>query len=509
MVSTKEAPHKPKDMESPKHPSTARRGLPRLVVFAVLILMSLFYSYGTVQLEKKEMLRTFPANVQRCQSANQSECASLLVDRDVPFLTLEDLKRNHGLAYSGMWWQNRTVFLTMNFDPLSNLEGASFLVFNRHEKRRGQSVAGGLRMTRDWTDLSVEHLSKFVKHLDWASGTKGGEDLTFLRKRTCDIIEDYISRVEPMAFVNTRPDLAVHSTIALLPYRTSGSKATGECNLNLLQLTATIASLWRVGIGRAIVVGVSDNERKHAAAAFASLQEKLNLQPIEVAYVQHDNATGAEMKNVPKLALQGLQHAMRGENRTAEEVQEWLGPDPLRWQHVYFSEPDLILKTRSTALSALSRALNQGKVLAAHRLEPLPHALDFAGNTKSGSFLNNSKNNNNNNNPFVLPDFANFSTIHTLHDTDVCCDGGNFFPANAANPTVPEKSRRDGKCPGIWPHCGFGRPGKNYSDPTVIAETHKRLFGYTFFRFEDGLGLPLVGANQRICIPRNGPATCG
>ena len=83
-----------------------------------------------------------------------------------------------GEMYSGIWWQNRAVFLSNNFKGVDRLENATFSTF------RG---GGGVRLTRDWLDMSVDHLSKYVKHLNLHY--KEQKDV---RERLVEILRSYI-----------------------------------------------------------------------------------------------------------------------------------------------------------------------------------------------------------------------------------------------------------------------------------------------------------------------------
>jgi len=58
--------------------------------------------------------------------------------------------------------------------------------------------------------------------------------------------------------------------------------------------------------------------------------------------------------------------------------------------------------------------LDQGLLLAPHRLQPIPHASDVPGTLEAS---------------LHLP--SNFSTIHTLDGNvgnELCCDDGNVYP---------------------------------------------------------------------------------
>lgn len=385
--------------------------------------------------------------------------------------------------YSGMWWQDQEHFLNTSFS-VQNLEGATFNAFS---KRPGGYK--GVRRTVDWLDFSVEHLSKYTKHL--ASEKKE----TMVREGLVEILATYIRNVPGLELSLWSPELAVYSTIAILPVKASSNQFSNE--ITKLQLGATLASLWRIGIGRAVVVGISNSERKLTTEAFELLKGKLSIRSTEFAYAEYDNSTTADEKLVPRIAIKGLQHAMRKAQDTPDDVhvEEWLGPDPNRWKYVYFTEPDLVLQTRQSALEAISKVLSNGHLMVAHRLELLPHQRDFPTYSKIDR---------------IIPDIGVFAAMHDVNplEGDICCDQGQYYPSNRKNPKNFEKVRIDGGCFTIWPHCGFSGKEEKYTDPKVVLDMHNRLLGYPIFRIKDGLGVPLVAANQRVCIPQRGPATC-
>jgi hypothetical protein len=400
--------------------------------------------------------------------------------RKVEFLTESDFFGENEM-YSGMWWQNRTVFLTDHFERITSSEGASFAAFNR----QGQKPGGGVRLTRDWLDMMVEHLSKYVKHLD----SHYNKQLA-VRERLVEIMQNYIhNAVGYPTNEETEEELAVHSTIAILPLKAAAEEPENE--LIVLEMGATLVSLWKVGIGRAIVVGLSESEQKLAQDTFALLKEKLAIRPMELAYVQTVAATIEESLLVPRVALVGLQKVMESDNTDAAAQQAWLGSDPSRWKYVYFTEPDLILQTRLSALSAITQVLKEGKLMAAHRLELIPHQRDIPQ-------IDDYR--------FVLPDTESFANITQLGINDVCCDQGKYYPANRDDTTTPESM--NGVCPDFWLRCGFDRKDKDYKDPAVIVELHRRLLQYPFFSLPSGTGVPLVSEHQRMCVPRHGPANC-
>jgi hypothetical protein len=288
-----------------------------------------------------------------------------------------------------------------------------------------------------------------------------------------------------------------------------------------LELAATIASLWNVGVGRALVIGISDAEHQLANETFALLHNNTKADPArntELAYVKIQPTTKEEKRNVPKLALNKLQNITKQHangTQIEDEVEAWFGLDPDRWKYIYFTEPDLLLTTRVSAFPGLSEAIDSGMLLAAHRLEPLPHRRNFEGLMM---MLNDTGNNSNNKliNDLLehrsLPNHGVLAAVHELSSQDACCDQGSYHPANRQQPSEPATPRLEfgSRCGhwGPWMHCGFFNQNVSYSNQTTILDVHRRIVGYPLFTVEGGLGAPLVHAGQRVCVPKRGPAIC-
>jgi len=286
---------------------------------------------------------------------------------------------------------------------------------------------------------------------------------------------------------------------------------------------------------------VSPNEH----AAFQEIKKLLHQQghlqlipTVELAYV-HMEGREEEWRNVPQMAMLEFQRAIResrqtmdvigrnddvddidnetNETRTSSTtdsersnnfVQSWLGTNPKQWKHIYFTEPDLILQTRQTALPSLVQQLNKGWILTAHRLQPLPHIRQFDDIVNTAIETNNAalvrylsqK---------LLPDFGSFhhANITSLDPYEVsCCDQGNYYPANVDNPNVPVKARQAPfHCPGTFELCGFQKNvvsrRKSMVSREAMLEAHKFLMEYDLIALEEGYGtgVPLVHSHQRVC----------
>jgi len=81
----------------------------------------------------------------------------------------------------------------------------------------------------------------------------------------------------------------------------------------------------------------------------------------------------------------------------------------------------LILNSRPDAMATLTAELDKGNRLAAHRLQPIPHEIDFPG------YDNLRK---------IVPAIGNFSNIVEVDTSKTaCCDAGGGKPGRE----IPQK----------------------------------------------------------------------
>ena len=83
--------------------------------------------------------------------------------RNVSYLDIRDL-RGHGDAYAGAWWMSVERFATFPTDHITNNEAAMF---------RAMEPNTDIRMTRDWMEFAVEHLSKYWKTVNYINHGAG------------------------------------------------------------------------------------------------------------------------------------------------------------------------------------------------------------------------------------------------------------------------------------------------------------------------------------------------
>ena len=492
----------------------------------------------------------------------------IVVDREVDFLEFswtyptddDQLRRpvemNHNDAYSGSWWQSTLTFIENRFFASDELlgpsqEAASFEAFQARKMH--------VSATRDWLDLGVEHMSKW-----WQKALDNIEEEEELERsvvgRISNIFRLYVHSPDRRDFFHALPkvsslssswkmkkkekenvptqDLVTKSTIAVIAFTPSclncvfdrgrdPSDLTNE--VSMWSLAATLVSLIQTGIGRIVVsshlrvdedlvrqiFAIVANATSHWAdddnGPWTSLEFCATPDADIRSEVVDEEGWGT---NVPVAMLRQLHRVLV--RKTTDDVGEcWLGKGGLkRWRHVYFSEADLILVTKPDALPGLGRALRDGRLLAPHRLQPLPHASDFGG---IDEMLHDNVNVIPNRPPFKevievdsfrRPDRRDdpLSSRENAVLFDSCCDRGTYKPN-----LVHED------CGSFWWLCGFGnlhgrraRKIRNSVPVTkglpVLMVMHKRLLGYQFMRLKRGTGVVYASAEGgKTCSPHAGP----
>jgi hypothetical protein len=232
--------------------------------------------------------------------------------------------------------------------------------------------------------------------------------------------------MEGLKQIPEEENMAPRETVAILPYtdnfsgsRIAHGRGEKKREIRIDALTATVASLWQFGIGRVVVVGQTQTDEESANIVFDRLRAHQPPVPqsMELAFaVGHPSGKGL----VPYQAIFGLKMAIQGHpNMTATEIENWLGAKHMlnatRWKYVYYSEPDLVLNSRASAIPTLTAELASGKLIAAHRLQPIPHALDFPGFDDHFHL--------------TVPAVGNLSHVYDMYsDKSACCDAGNGRP---------------------------------------------------------------------------------
>jgi len=420
----------------------------------------------------------------------------------VHFLNPEDVTQQD--SFSASWLQSKQDFMEMDLDAVGICEDAAFKAWNTRRDK--------LRMSLDYLDWSVEHLSKWWKALEFFDQPIVYDSVMTKLHRYITLAND--EEKDPETVIGEDPILKTTLvTIAFQPYgapkhfakRGDLLPAERAYNLTIVSLAATVESLRRAEMGRILVVGSEDKHEKVAQEAFDYLHKHLPQLPynnqagersfghlewnfVKIEY-RHFKTKHLE-RNMPKGCLVGAREVFSAANRKPADqagfqsmLTEWLGTkhDPHYWQYLYLTEPDSILITRREALLQIKAEVDAGGIVPPFRLQPIAHESDIMGYPIPDRFLH------------ISDGFEEVVELdHTDAAHDVCCDektgkghrpGVNNFPACAGGKK--------------WFMCGF-QPTK---EPT--ADRHERLRPYQLFRLTKGTGLTTISGNLfgRRCMP--------
>jgi len=478
--------------------------------------------------EQKKKIQSQPEQHQKEEATEKSPLETK--QREVKFLSIapiyEDSKNTHLQtkkdfilqdAFSASWWQSKERFL--EYTAVENItpspEGASFEVFFQTGPRN-------IRVTKDWMDLSVEHMSKWWKTVLHPI-KNNGPDLEAYANRILKIFRTYVKSDDRRMFwesVANDPDQAEwrevsQSTIAVIAFM-SDSGVKGR-DIIKSSLASTILSLQQLGVGRIIVSGADEEDETIVRKAFEIVSratkdwdpEKKKLTTELEFCLSADARTGDDSTglNIPKAALKQLRHVFL--KQTPESVTScWMGAGgEERWKYVFLGEPDLLLTTRPTSTQALARELKEGKVLAPHRLQPMPHSADFL-TVKTGD--GQPRQDGIHMLPHTLPAFDRIVEGDHIESDWSCCDAGNKKPKHDYE-----------QCGVFWWTCGFVELRDDWDDDDdsrdddaiankgnddSITEAHKIISSYPLIRLKRGTGVVFVGSEiGRTCRPQPGP----
>lgn len=400
-------------------------------------------------------------------------------------------------SFSASWLMGKQDFLDMNLDPINMCEDAAFKAWNNRRNK--------LRMTLDYFDWSVEHLSKWWKVMDYDYKHAAIWDnvISKLGAYVRSGATDYPApSSEPPVLHETI------ATIAFRPYKVSKGAKRGKpnplpderaYNLTIHSLAATIESLRRAEMGRVLVVGIGEEDEQYTLDTIRFLRENLKIPHpgasnrvghLEVAYVSTDleAARTKIMKfNMPKACLVGARKsflAIDSPDRTTEQTEHmeaWFGTshDPQHWKMLYLTEPDSLLTTRAASLPQIKDEIHRGGIVVPFRLQPMPHESDVQGFPLETLYLHEDDG-------FPVQELDHYAEKH-----DVCCDahlGPNKRPGKAEFPPCGNRK---------WFLCGIDDKFRDVEDP------HYRLRQYQLFRLKRGSGITTIAGNlfARRCFP--------
>ena len=175
--------------------------------------------------------------------------------REVEYIPTDQLIERD--IFSAAWWQHIPRFLELDVEKyVQNVESDAF----KPVLRAGRGFDDA-RLTRDWLDFSVEHLSKW-----WKMGEQPATYAFAVGK-----LQSYIQRTLMATTDNGVHDTTMESTLALIPYGVSDKTEDIGQQMWMISLAATIASLIQHGVARVLVVGYYDADAKQAREAFEYL----------------------------------------------------------------------------------------------------------------------------------------------------------------------------------------------------------------------------------------------
>jgi len=351
--------------------------------------------------------------------------------------------------FSASWIMNLSLFMRVDLDDVKTVEDGCFGPF-RQANRWGYPVG----QTRDWFDLSVEHLSHYWRQAGVCQGSRETHDI-FLAH-----MNNYISTVKMIESSPLRDTIGI---LAFQPYSCSCSVGPGETpctgeELTKTVLTATLKSLQRAGLGRVVVVSTIDTEQYEP--------RDVSFGNTHVVFIKIDPATTKTefiQNNLPHGAIANLQEAVRNKD------QKWLGKQAGRWRSVLLTEPDMIMHVKESSISTLAESVEAGFTISPHRLQPVPHPSDAKA-------LDNP----------ISKHSKSFKVVPVETDDAKCIDVSGDWTTNHPGRVdmCLNNPGMEGCCDAWWWQCGF----KNGN--------HSRLDHYTMMRLGYGTGVTVLSADE-------------
>lgn len=461
-------------------------------------------------------------------------------------------------AFAATWWQSLDSFRTMPVEKVEFCEDAT------RQALRGRDY----RLTVDWTDFGVEHLSRWWKIAGYdvetnsRTGTRDEERPIRYKAAYQRILRNLVHYV--LRGTASPPAVPVHALpaqtlalVAYLPNRPSSSSSNDSNpqraeRLTMASLAATLASLVKQGMGRVVVV--ADNEdydytlhriwpvvvrllqylqESPTTLDAESILELLDDSQLEGNHndtyqssplanifgtqlrlvgtaTRHSHKIYVNQKMVPRQTVLDAHAALFDPANTPMDAQvAWLGSSAASapWKYVYLTEPDSILLTKTRAFDAFQEQLDQGRILAPHRMQPLPHELDLVSSSSSVEDTSSLTVTSDPPPQVVVPAEGPWSTVQAVGDNhdnseaDACCDAGT---------SVTDPNGDHGHCGTFWYLCGFGSASEGLDGAAAALATPSldrfaRLTERRFVQWTDGTRLVgLASSNAgRQCVPRN------
>jgi len=358
-------------------------------------------------------------------------------ERPASYLHLNKDIENIIDCFSASWLMNINRFMDINIDKIQTCEDACFQPLRQYKSH--------VRMTRDWLEFTVEHMSKWWKIID-----------IFKHNQTLELFIEMLDRFghEPIVEkVKSKLDKTI-AIIAFMPYGGETIKGQSQA-LTASMLKACIRSMSRYGIGRVVVVVPTVSDRNKFSQKVPNMFGETTV----VFRVAKTVKTKFISTNMPFGAIAGLQQAFKSDD------DDWLGNEN-RWNAVYLTEPDTLLHIKPKVFSDLMNGiLNEEWILSPHRLQPIPHESDL---------------------PFplspvmVVPNNEHHKVTIVDSYTTCCWDSGNDRPYGAKG----TRHQHPNKCNNYWYMCGF-RSGD-----------HSSIQPYSLMRLSKGIGITMLMGSE-------------
>lgn len=344
--------------------------------------------------------------------------------------------------FSASWMMSLEKFRKIDTHRIQTVESACFVPFRQFSSH--------LRMTYDWLEFCVEHMSKWWKIID----IKNNE-----AELSC-----FINKLEGFTKTSLQGlhSNALQRTLVIIPFMPYENNETlnPSFSLTVSVLKATTSSILRYGAKRIIIVCRSQ-DRDVYEPIFPS---KINQ--CQIVFKVVDNLTTKYIdQNMPFGAIKGLQDAL------INDIDDWLGFSE-EWESVYLTEPDSFLHAKPNNIDSLINLVKEKDlVFSPHRLQPIPHESDI-WSTISGIHP-------------ISDDFAN-RVIPVLSYSHFCYDGGcqRSYGSRTSGAVSINQSNT------FWYMSGF-RSGN-----------HSYLNEYSFMRLSQGIGITMLMGSEhgRMCF---------
>lgn len=418
------------------------------------------------------------------------------VNDHVTFVNNQDMREND--ISSAVWWIRRERFLDTSVQDIVGVERDVFLpILSTGQGRKD------VRMTHDWLDFSVEHMSPWQKLI---GTTNPGNSLV------ANIMQRYVKQHEPTSLAPL--DDYMNTTLAVIPFGVNDETSMKVQQVWTTFLMATITSLLGHGIRRVVVVGYYRMDAILTLRVFSYFAKQQNntlssvnmtleslpfqtfkIQATDLAYVQtSDVVTNNGAVNVPRGALIGLQQELQAQTKVSHKSDSndtgakdsrnsYLGPNhqAIDFEYVFLTEADQILHARLSPV--FLQELQQNHVLIPHRLQPIPHAKDLEPIVKPGSLKQLP-----NHHPPIID-------LNNSRISDACCDSpapNNYGDGEEATP-----------CGSFRWMCAYEHKSWNFS----------YLDKFDFIQLSSaGTGVVLLAGNahgRRCIVKPSGRGTCG